>query len=101
MTIPHNFPGSNVHMGPPKGGEENCGWLHIFSNGVDNVSAWKPSVEMLAKLNAGESIFVTVQSGSKIVEVEGEQKRAPIVFPMFVGSEDECKQVVGNMGEIW
>ncbi len=64
MTTTHNFEGSSHHFGPPPGLEEMVGWLHVFSNGNAVVSAWKPSAEMLAKLNAGESIFVSVMSGS-------------------------------------
>lgn len=94
MADPHDFPGSTHHFGPPPGLEEMIGWLHIFSNGACTVSAWKPSAEELARLNAGESLFVSVMSGSTC---EGR----PIVLPIFVGTEDLTKAVVSDCGAVW
>jgi len=93
MSDPHDFEGANCHLGPPPGLEEMVGWLHIFSNGRANVSAWKPTPEELRRLNAGESIFVSVMSGSH----EGK----PVVFPMFVGTEEATKAIVMDTGRVW
>lgn len=98
MAETHDFEGSTHHFGPPPGLEEMVGWLHIFSNGKCNVSAWKPDANLLAKLNAGESIFLSVFSGS--YEDEKGQE-IPRVFPVFVGSEDDCKAVVSDTGKVW
>ena len=94
MAETHDFEGSNIHMGPPPGLEEMVGWLHVFSNGACNVSAWRPSPEELARLNAGESLFVSVMSGC-------DERGRPRVFPMFVGTEDVCLEVVSDTGKVW
>lgn len=94
MSITHDFEGSTHHYGPPPGLEEMVGWLHLFSNGRCNVSAWKPTPEELARLNAGESLFVSVMSGC-------DATGRPIVFPMFVGTEEETKAVVSDCGAVW
>ena len=88
MAETHDFEGSTDHYGPPKGLEEMIGWLHVFKNGATVVSAWKPSLEDLEKLNAGESIFVSVMSGD-------------VVLPMFVGTEREVKLVASDTGKVW
>lgn len=95
MAETHDFDGSNHHFGPPKGLEEMIGWLHLYSNGHCVVSAWKPTPEELTKLNAGESLFVSVMSGC----IPG--TNMPLVFPMFVGTEDETKAVVSDTGKVW
>ncbi|MAQ09606.1 MAG: hypothetical protein CMQ11_07205 [Gammaproteobacteria bacterium] len=94
MADPHDFEGSTHHFGPPPGLEEMVGWLHVFSNGRCNVSAWKPTVEELAKLNAGESIFVSIMSGA-------DHRGKPHVFATYVGTEDEVKAVVSDTGKVW
>lgn len=97
MTQPHDFEGSTHHFGPPKGfPETECGWLHVFSNGRCNVSAWKPSAELLATLNAGGSIFISHMTG-----VNPNAPHMPVVFPTFVGSETECLEVVSATGKTW
>lgn len=88
MADTHDFPGSTHHYAPPPGLEEMIGWLHVFKNGRCVVSAWKPTPEELAKLNAGESIFISVMSYEH-------------VLPVFVGTEDLCKQVVSDCGKTW
>lgn len=93
MADPHDFEGSTHHFSPPKGFDEMIGWLHVFSNGRTVVSAWKPTPEELRRLNAGESIFVSVMSGSR----DG----IPVVYPMFVGLEDEVKAIAGDTGRVW
>lgn len=95
----HDFEGSTHHFGPPPGLEEMIGWLHVFSNGKTVVSAWKPSAALLADLNAGGSIFVSIMSGS--IPADNPDGYRPVVFPMFVGSEDECKAVVSDTGRTW
>lgn len=94
MSVTHDFAGSTHHFGPPPGIEEMVGWLHLFSNGRCNVSAWKPTPEELARLNAGESLFVSVMSGC-------DHLGRPIVFPMFVGTEEITKAVVSDTGGVW
>lgn len=94
MAETHDFEGSTHHYGPPPGLEEMVGWLHLFSNGCCVVSAWRPTAEELARLNAGESLFISVMSGSN---AEGR----PIVYPMFVGTEEETKAVVSDTGGVW
>ena len=97
MTTPTNFEGSNHHFGPPPGvSEDECGWLYVFSNGRCNVSAWKPSAEMLEALNRGEPIFISQQSG-----MNPNNPNTPLIFPVFVGSEAECREVVARTGETW
>lgn len=88
MANPHDFKGSNRHYGPPPGLDEMVGHLHVFMNGQVVVSAWKPTPEELAKLNAGESIFVSVMSGSN-------------VFPIYVGCEETCRTVASDTGKVW
>lgn len=109
MAETHYFAGSNHHFGPPPGQEDRVGWLHIFGNLGGYVSAWKPTPEHLAILNAGGSIFMSVQGGSRGVvtarTLEGgikEVKKMPYVFPVFVGSEEEVKGVLSRDGqEVW
>lgn len=101
MADTHDFPGSTHHFGPPPGFEEMIGWLHFFFNGHCVVSAWKPTPEELERLNAGESIFLSVASGTRLVNVEGEVVRIPSVLPVFVGTEDKVKEVVSDTGKVW
>ncbi|WLJ71077.1 hypothetical protein [Sphingomonas phage Kimi] len=91
----HDFPGSTHHFGPPPGLEEMVGWLHVFSNGHCVVSAWKPTPEQLERLNAGESVFLSVMSGM----IPG--TNMPLVFPTYVGLEDDTKAVVSDTGKVW
>lgn len=95
MAEQHNFDGANVHAGPPPGYEEMIDWLHCFHNGRACVSAWKPSPEELDVLNSGGSIFVSVMSGSD------ERTGRPFIFPMYVGTEETCKEVVSDTGKVW
>lgn len=94
MSMAHEFEGCNVLAAPPPGLEEMVGNLAIFFNGRAVVSAWKPSPELLAELNAGGSIFVSVMSGCT-------EDGRPAIYPMFVGSESECLDVVSDTGHVW
>jgi hypothetical protein len=94
MSEAHDFKGANVHASPPPGYEEMVEWLHCFHNGATIVSAWKPTTEELAELNAGGSIFVSVMSGSR-------KDGRPLIFPMFVGTEENVKEVVSDTGHVW
>lgn len=96
--IPHEFPGCNVRAAPPPGFEEMIGTLDCFHNGRCCVSAWKPSPEQLAALNAGASVFVSVMSMAKH-DINGVLR--PNIFPTFVGLEDEVKGVVSDTGNVW
>jgi hypothetical protein len=96
--ITHDFEGANVHAAPPPGYEEMIGWLHCFHNGQACVSAWKPSPEDLEKLNAGQSVFISVMTGTR----QGPDGRIlPNIYPTFVGMEDETKEVVSDTGRVW
>lgn len=102
MSETHDFEGSTHHFGPPPGLEEMVGWLHIFSNMKCNVSAWKPSPELLEILNNGGSIYLSVMSGSRMAtNAAGVEVRVPIVHPCYVGSEAEVKAVVSDTGPVW
>lgn len=101
MAEAHDFEGSNHHFGPPPGLEEMVGWLHVFSNGKCVVSAWKPSPEMLERLNAGESIFLSVMSGQRLAQTPEGPVLVPSVWPTFVGTEEEVKAVVSDTGKVW
>lgn len=94
MAEQQNFAGANIHAGPPRGYEEMIGWLHCFHNGAACVSAWKPTAEELADLNGGGSIFVSVMCGSF-------ENGKPIIFPMYVGNEENCREVVSDTGKVW
>lgn len=100
--LTHDFEGSTHHFGPPPGMEDRCGWLHVFHNGTHAVSAWKPNAEELARLNAGESLFMSVRSGARQEFVPGPDGGHlllhPIVHPVFVGMEDDTKGVVERDG---
>lgn len=93
----HDFEGTNVAATAPAGYEEMISTLHCFHNGVACVSAWKPDAETLAALNNGESIFISVMSGSR--EVDG--KTLPIIIPIFAGTEETCRAVVRDTGKDW
>lgn len=94
MAEAHNFEGANIHAAPPKGLDEMIGWLHVFHNGRCCVSAWKPTPEELTALNNGESIFISVMSGQT-------DSGRPMIFPTFVGTEENCREVVSDTGKVW
>ena len=94
MASPVDFEGANIHAAPPAGYEEMIGWLHVFHNGATCVSAWKPDAEELARLNAGEPIFISVMSGSQ-------KNGKPVILPCYVGSEDNCREVASDTGKVW
>lgn len=96
-----DFKGANFDFGPPPGLDEMVGRLTFFSNGHCHVSAWRPSPEEIAKIVAGEPIFVSVMSGSRQLGPEPEDGYNPIVFPMYVGCESEVKAVVSDTGKTW
>lgn len=60
---PTDFHESNVHLAPPAGMEETCGYLHVYTNGEVCISCWKPTKEELARLVAGEPVWLTIVSG--------------------------------------
>jgi len=92
--ITHQFEGCNIHASPPAGYEEMIGHLYCFHNGHACVSAWKPDAKTLEALNRGESIFVSVMSGTR-------QDGKPAIIPVFVGTEETCKEVVSDTGGVW
>lgn len=103
MAETHDFAGSTHHFGPPPGLEDRIGWLHLFANGNHVVSAWKPTPAELEKLNNGESMFMSVMSGSRLLlDGDGAEVRVPIVFPVFMGDEETTKMVITtDGGDVW
>lgn len=67
LMIPKRISGANRYMGAPKGWEPekdgNC--IHLAVRVEDNIyqSAWEPSPDELAMLNAGGSIVLSVVGG--------------------------------------
>jgi len=94
MAYAHEFEGANIRAVAPTGFEEMIGTLYCFHNGHACVSAWKPDAAMLEKLNAGESIFISVMTGST-------KEGRPIISPVYVGTEDDCLEVVSDTGKVW
>lgn len=56
--------------------------------GPANVSCWRLTPEELAEINRTGCVFLTVMSGS-------------ILYPCFVGSENETHAVVADTGPVW
>lgn len=94
MAYAHEFEGANIHAVAPPGFEEMIGHLYVFHNGRSCVSAWKPTPEELEVLNAGGSIYVSVMSGTT-------DEGRPAIIPMYVGTEENCLQVVSDTGAVW
>ena len=63
--------------------------LNVFNNGVLSVSCWQLSPQELVDLvTNGGKIYLAVMYG-------------PSQPPVFVGSEDEVRQVVIDYGQVW
>lgn len=92
--ISHQFDGCNIAAAPPPGFEEMIQTLYCFHNGRSCVSAWKPTRDELAELNAGGSIYVSVMSG---ITEDGK----PAILPLFVGTEEITLQVTRDTGRGW
>lgn len=60
---PSRFPQSNRILGPPDS-LDDCGHLHVFTDGERCISCWRPSVDELADIAAGKPIWVSVRSGA-------------------------------------
>lgn len=70
---PVEFEGCNAHFGPPSDLEESqCATIHAFQTVVSCgscegaalvVTAWKPTPDELAQLNAGNPVFLSVLGG--------------------------------------
>ena len=96
MAEPVDFHGSTMHFGPPPGHEDRVGWLHVFSNGLHTVSCWRPTADELARLNAGEPLFLSHRSGVN------PRTLVPVVFPAYVGTEENVRAVIeADGGEAW
>ena len=89
-----NFPGANIHASPPKGYEEMIDWLHCFHNGACCVSAWQFTKEQWEQLSKDRTIFMSVMSGTR-------EDGRPIILPVFVGTEDDCREIVSDTGKVW
>lgn len=84
-----DFAGSNFTFKAPEG-RDDIGDLHTFRqpNGPCNVSCWQLTAEELAEVNRTGRVFLSIMSGS-------------IFFPAFVGSEEECRKLVVDCGQVW
>ena len=94
MAMAHEFPGCNIAAHAPQGFEEMISTLYCFHNGRSCVSAWKPTPEELATLNAGGSIYISVMSGCT-------PDGRPQIMPVFVGDEETCLAVTKDAGKGW
>jgi hypothetical protein len=59
---PVNFKESNKRLDAPKG-MSNCSALDVFSDGMNCISAWKPSVIERIKILFGGKVWLGVYSG--------------------------------------
>lgn len=84
-----DFPGSNFKFTAPEG-REDVGDLHTFRqpNGPCNVSCWQLTPEELEEVNRTGRVFLSVLSGR-------------MFFPAFVGSEEECRKIAVDYGQVW
>lgn len=69
---PTTFPEANSTHHAPAGDEHHCGSLPTFTGQIDGgswdgtkivIAAWKPDAEDLARLNAGQPVFVAMLGG--------------------------------------
>ena len=80
--------GQNKRLTAPKD-VENIDQLCVFNNGSISVSCWQLSQEELIELlQNGGKIYLAVAFG-------------PSQPPVFVGTEDEVRQVVTDYGKVW
>lgn len=62
---PIKFKESNGILGKPEGmTDEECKKLHVWTDGIDCVSCWKPSLKERFKIFLGQPIWVAMRSGS-------------------------------------
>lgn len=88
MTRAVTWPGANKVLGPPQGMDETqVSNLPIFTNGVTCVSCWELSDEALAEIIRTKRVFISIFSG---------QTQPPV----YVGSEDEVRDLVSDYG-VW
>lgn len=90
MSYPVPWHGSNKILKSPKGTmQEQVQNLSIFTNDVVCVSRWQLSPEAVEEIiKTGGLIFISVMSG---------QTQPPI----FVGSENEVREVAVDYGPVW
>jgi len=90
MSYPVHWHGTNKILKSPEGvTAEQVQNLSIFSNGVVCVSRWQLSSEALEEeIETGGLVFISCFSG---------QTQPPI----FVGSEEEVRQVAVDYGPVW
>jgi hypothetical protein len=82
-----NFPGTNKTFTAPEG-REDVSDLHVFSNGVCNVSAWELTDEELEEVVRTRRVYLSVMSG-------------PVFYPSFLGSEGQVRSLVVDYGKVW
>lgn len=88
MASPVEWNGANKLLTVPSD-REDVTELHVFNNGICSVSCWQLSREELVELvQNGGKIFVSVMGGAS----------SP---PIFVGCEDEVREVVCDYGKVW
>lgn len=85
-----DWSGSNKKLVAPKGyTKEQVQDLPVFNNGVVSVSAWQLSPDELADIvQNGGIVFVSVVAG-------------PSQPPIYVGSEQTCREVCVDYGPVW
>lgn len=87
-----DFPGSNKTYTSPGTREgtpdDRVRDLHVFTNGVCIVSCWKLTPEEIEEVNKTGCIFISIMS-------------APQLYPFFVGSEKNVRDVIQDFGGAW
>lgn len=87
MGRPTAWPGANGTLSPPLGREETVVPLPVFRNGVTCVSCWELDDDELAEIVRTRRVFLSVFFGNT----------QP---PVFVGSEDQVRDLVADYG-VW
>lgn len=74
--IPRRIAGANTKFGPPEGWDTevngHCGNLHARRESGLVETAWEPTPDELAALNAGGSVILTVVGGLPPVALRAE-----------------------------
>jgi len=76
--------GANKILGAPAGNEHNVSDLYVFSNGRVCVSKWALSPDDIANGYVMLSVFA-----------------GPSQPPVMIGSEDETRHVIADIGGVW
>ncbi len=89
MARPIEWHGQNKVLSAPKNDKDRIQDLHVFNNGNCTVSCWQLTNEELAELiqNNGK-VYLCVWYG-------------PTQPPVFVGTEDNVRELVIDYGGAW